>query len=193
MGKHREFVEGQRIGNWIYIKEVEPRYYTNESINYTYLKRHHLLECSNCGHFSERGQDTFTTLKKSKCTVCKMLPQGQTGLNMLFRQYSDRAELHEAKMLLTMEQFKNLTSRNCHYCGVEPMLSIKAKGTPGDWGTYYYNGIDRVENSNHNYEIGNCVPCCHDCNISKRDMTTKEFYGWIDQLISFHLETQRGN
>jgi len=124
-------------------------------------------------------------LKDSVCLNCRNKPKGQTGLNLLFRQYSDRAILHQAKMLLTIEQFKEITSQNCEYCGVTPQLSIKAATTPGEWGTYYYNGIDRVENSNYNYELGNCVPCCHSCNIAKRDMTIEEFNQWIDQLINF--------
>jgi hypothetical protein len=54
---------------------------------------------------------------------------------------------------LTLEQFNEISSRNCKYCGEEPKL------THGD---RLYNGIERVKMvGQFNYE--NTAACCRDC------------------------------
>ena len=43
---------------------------------------------------------------------------------------------------------------------------------------FRYNGVDRIDNS-RGYEEGNVVPCCRQCNWSKRDLTTEQFLAWV--------------
>jgi hypothetical protein len=75
--------------------------------------------------------------------------------------------------------FMFLTSSPCYYCGLPP-----SKVRKSFCGAYTWNGIDRVD-STHGYELWNCVPCCHTCNIAKRAMTTSEFYAWIDRVSGY--------
>lgn len=58
---------------------------------------------------------------------------------------------------LTKEQFYNLISQPCYYCG------DKEKE---------FNGIDRID-SQKGYIIDNCVTCCEYCNKMKLDYTTE--------------------
>jgi len=55
----------------------------------------------------------------------------------------------------------------------------------------YINGIDRVDSSRDiGYTIGNCVPCCTDCNIAKLDRTVKEFLDHVERIHSY--QTNKG-
>ena len=64
------------------------------------------------------------------------------------------------KWELTEEQFKELRSKPCEYCG-QP---------------YTVNGVglDRVDSSKH-YCIDNVVPCCKVCNTMKSVLSVDEF------------------
>jgi hypothetical protein len=68
---------------------------------------------------------------------------------------------------LTLEEFKNLCSSNCSYCGIEPCGKMRS-------GREKRNGIDRINNS-IGYELSNCVPCCWICNRMKGKMPQQEF------------------
>ena len=59
---------------------------------------------------------------------------------------------------LTLEEFKEITSRPCHYCH-------RCTGTMG---------IDRVQND-LGYDKPNCVPCCKACNQMKHTYTAEQF------------------
>lgn len=83
-----------------------------------------------------------------------------------FYNYPNQCKRRKKKIdfNLTLEQFANLTSQPCHYCG---QLS------PGK----DYVGIDRVDN-NQDYVVNNCVPCCSVCNMMKRS--------WSYTFFLFH-------
>jgi len=74
---------------------------------------------------------------------------------------------------LTPEQFKALILRDCFYCGVEPLQTIKFP-----YETLFYNGIDRVD-SNLGYVPENCVPCCKFCNYAKHNRSKEDFLTWL--------------
>jgi len=87
--------------------------------------------------------------------------------------------------LLTKEEFKVITSSNCHYCGTSPQQMRQGSFKPGrlwDRGTYAYNGIDRVDNK-IGYILTNCVPCCIICNKAKSTYTQNDFLSWLKTLI----------
>jgi hypothetical protein len=35
------------------------------------------------------------------------------------------------------------------------------------------------------YVPGNVVPCCHICNLAKKDMSYEEFISWIDDVALY--------
>jgi len=72
-----------------------------------------------------------------------------------FYNYPNQCKRRKKKIdfNLTLEQFADLTSQPCHYCG---QLSPSKD----------HVGIDRVD-SNGDYTPDNCVPCCSVCNLMK--------------------------
>ena len=77
---------------------------------------------------------------------------------------------------LTKEEFRNLTSKPCEYCGKAPEQSSKKYAIKGE--TYYHNGLDRVDNS-LGYILDNVVPCCRQCNIAKNNYSKEAFLSWV--------------
>jgi 5-methylcytosine-specific restriction endonuclease McrA len=69
------------------------------------------------------------------------------------------------------KEFKDLVTKNCHYCGLIPSRKIKSESKHS---TFTCNGIDRKDNSK-GYIKENCVPCCEKCNIMKYTYSEKEF------------------
>lgn len=66
---------------------------------------------------------------------------------------------------LTFEQFKELSLRNCFYCGALPRKNARG---------IVRNGIDRKDNS-IGYLMDNCVTCCLWCNRTKSTRSSEEF------------------
>lgn len=86
---------------------------------------------------------------------------------------------------LTFEQFYQLSQQNCFYCNKEPSNIKQTTSTDRcdefNKSKYIYNGVDRVNNDlPHNTD--NCVPCCKECNMSKRNMTLEDFYNMITNI-----------
>ena len=84
---------------------------------------------------------------------------------------------------LSKEVFMKLVISNCHYCGIQPLQREKTKRAK-NVKTFYYNGIDRIDN-NVGYIESNCVSCCKVCNRAKRELDYDEFINWIDQLVRY--------
>ena len=90
---------------------------------------------------------------------------------------------------LSFEEFYNLSQQNCFYCGIEPSIMRTLEGVPKRAilsiknSTFYYNGIDRLDNSK-SYVVDNIISACWDCNRAKREQTIEQFLLQIDGLIS---------
>jgi hypothetical protein len=89
------------------------------------------------------------------------------------RGYMKAAKDRGLRFELTDEQFKTLTTSNCHYCKRGP-LTVAGTGQ----GRFVYNGVDRVVNS-IGYILENCVPCCFQCNRAKGTLSMTEFLSWV--------------
>jgi hypothetical protein len=72
--------------------------------------------------------------------------------------YRRRAMLKGLDFELTDDEFADMVSRPCAYCG----------GGAGS------NGVDRMDNS-EGYALDNCTPCCAECNYMKKALTPDEF------------------
>ena len=119
--------------------------------------------------------------------------------NRLYAVYKYSARLKKLSFHLSIEEFKQLCSKNCYYCGAAPREFYKyynnlhkiadrkkhkideeyAKST-----IIKYNGIDRMD-SNIGYIIENCVPCCTIHNYMKSKLTKKEFLDNVKQVYEF--------
>jgi len=111
-----------------------------------------------------------------KAMQARKLPNNEAGFNRVYQEYRVKnAERRDLPFELTKELFRELTQKPCHYCGV-----AHSKNQQG----FLYNGIDRVDNTK-GYVIGNVVPCCFTCNISKARMTSEEFFSWIERVHAY--------
>jgi len=128
--------------------------------------------CTQCNLMkNNKDQDVFIDLCEHIATYNKLY-NGRLYKNLLkntkfgkFSEYIKSANKRNIKFGLTKEQFIELISKKCDYCGVEEVTYYKTVGS---------GGIDRV-NSNKDYTIDNCVSCCGQCNIMKLDYTKNEF------------------
>lgn len=130
--------------------------------------------------------------KKLRCKECGWKSCGQyklnneAGLNKVFLVYKSGAKKRDIHFELDKQTFKELTTKNCTYCGSEPRL-MAFYNKPLDYHAQYtYNGIDRV-NSDLGYTVDNCVTCCQTCNISKSIMTVEQFRNWITKIYNHYI------
>ena len=115
-----------------------------------------------------------------------------------FETYERAALKRNLKWNISLEQFIDITSKNCTYCNLSPQEYLRAKnmyirtskrdGRPIDQDfansrVVLANGIDRKD-SNIGYFIENCVPCCSQCNIAKGDTPYSDWIAWIERLVS---------
>ena len=129
-----------------------------------------------------RKEHTKTMGKNRKGT--SHLDDGQAGLNHLYNQYKHGAKRRDLEFNLTKEDVKELSIKNCCYCGQTPSQVINKESEKGK---YIYNGIDRVDNK-LGYSIDNCVPCCKICNRAKDVMTLDEFYTWVNKVFEMRFK-----
>lgn len=121
------------------------------------------------------------------------LPPGEAGFKELYRSYERDSRNKRRQFDLTPDQFRCIVERACRYCGSPPSkIKYGRSNKPDSEATiasaFTYNGVDRVDSS-IGYTIENTVPCCHMCNMAKRDLPVEEFLAWIDQLVTYRKDT----
>lgn len=130
---------------------------------------------NSCGCFrKERARMLAPLANKAAVLVIKQ-PYGESSLNRIYGRYKHGAIQRGYSFELTKEELRNITSKNCHYCGNIPSQIAKYHAQHGE---YIYNGIDRLNNT-IGYTIDNCVPCCGTCNRAKDIMSVDQFRDWI--------------
>lgn len=177
-------ISGQVFGRWTALKAIRK---TNISGSRLWL-----CECE-CGKLKNVSVSTLRSGQSKSCGCYKsdlltetltgkpsrgMKPKGFSSAMHIFRYYRNSSNKRGLQFKFTVDQFLEITSKNCHYCDVEPKQFYKfLKGN----GHYYYNGIDRV-NNDIGYILDNCVPCCGVCNRAKNKMTYSAFLSMIKKI-----------
>lgn len=179
---------GQRFGRLTVIKRIYP----NNKYNITMW----LCKCD-CGNKVkvDRGRLRAGHTKSCGCLHLERLKDrlkltyGLASMRRTVRKYKRNAKKRGLEYKLTDEQFKEITQRNCFYCGAKPGNINKPKHCNGE---YIYNGIDRVDN-NKGYTIDNVVACCRFCNYRKGALPFPEFKAWIEKVyVKLVKYTNRG-
>jgi 5-methylcytosine-specific restriction endonuclease McrA len=125
------------------------------------------------------------TCGKAPCFPFEDKKSVVTSHKGLYRSYVYHAKERNIDFNLSLNELIKISSNNCVYCNKQPsqlyqILDAKTKkvrsGVP-----FYYNGIDRVDNS-IGYNKENCVACCKQCNRCKGKMTLVEFKTWIKAI-----------
>lgn len=137
----------------------------------TSLRTGHTTSCS-CGRFDGALKTAKKLLSNDPRT---------TSARNVFNGYKDGN--------LTFEQFVYLTQTPCYYCGNLPensnvynryrhRKSTVLTDIPS--GDFYYNGLDRIDNS-RSHDLDNVVPCCKWCNSAKMGRSLTEFEAWLER------------
>lgn len=172
---------GRRFGRLVVIEWVPGAQSSGE------LGGRWLCKCD-CGHDLAVRSSRLRPNHRRSCGCAKSGPAtgyvpGQAAFGVLMTEYRRGARDRSLSWDLTREEFKHMTSLDCHYCGTAPSRAV---GCSPNSGAYVCNGIDRVDSS-RGYSLDNCVPACKICNFAKRDMSYDDFLAWIARLASFHF------
>ena len=135
---------------------------------------------------------TSGNTKSCGCRVAKAqqfrrLPDNKGVINHLILQYKRLARNRNFEFALTYDDFSNLISKNCYYCGSPPSNIKRTKNCKEG---FIYSGIDRLDSS-LGYYPENSVPACAICNRAKNDLSVAEFRGWVLKLSA--MAEQWGN
>jgi hypothetical protein len=155
-----------------------------------------LCECGN--KYIAEGNDVKTARRvscgckrtKNSVSKCNLDPYHALNYN-LYSDYKKKAEYRNIDFNLSFEEFKELTSKSCVYCGIEHS-NIKTRHRNNKIASnviLHYNGIDRVDNTK-GYTKENSVSCCKICNQAKHTMTENNFIDWIFRASDFLMKKQ---
>lgn len=149
-------------------------------------KTHYLCQCE-CGNTTKVTASNLGAGKVKSCgcwrrdfNAKKRKAPGIAALNALYHSYRKRAlEKLQITFDLTIEKFTEITQQPCFYCGIEPSNTYKRDSK--SYGSYIYNGVDRLDNT-QGYVENNVVACCKVCNYAKRTQTLAQFYTWVRRV-----------
>lgn len=147
-------------------------YITRDSGKKTEFRPYYLVRCTKCGYEHVKAYNKTNWLTYKGCNKCQASFE-DPELNKIKRAYKSNAKARGLSWELTDEQFLELVTKDCTYCGHSQK----------------YNGIDRIDSSK-GYTINNCVPCCTWCNVMKLNHSESEFLAHIRQIYNFQLEKQ---
>lgn len=187
-----KFKVGQRLNGFVLL----------ENIRRDHPKYHEWLwKCQcDCGNiFYSRERKLLTRCGCISCTAAirqRDFHISKSGIEQLgvkkriYREYKRGAIKRNLSFELTFDEFLNITSKPCTYCGKEPYINngnvqyMQTKANP-----WKHNGIDRLDTTK-GYTLDNCVPCCSNCNYAKHDLTLENFKQWISDVYH-HLNLER--
>jgi len=166
IGIKNDFV-GERFGKLLVIEKLGP----SKSRNLIWKAK------CDCGNIVEIMSKSLLSRTKS-CGCLRKIEKGKANLKRIYRGYINEAKRKNIQFDLSIEEFKEITSKNCFYCGVEPKQVSHRKFSNGK---YVFNGIDRIDNSK-GYVKENVTPCCFVCNRAKSNMEYEDFIKWIKRI-----------
>lgn len=124
----------------------------------------------------------------------RVLAKSEKFNQLGFRNYLYRNSIVGAKnrghsFSLSFEEFNDIISKPCYYCGEPPKLINKElliKRGDTHQLPIKYNGIDRL-NPDEGYTIDNCVPCCSICNYMKHTQQKEDFLRHVEKVYNFSI------
>lgn len=163
---------GTVIGNVEILDVDHIDYITRDSGKKTEFRPYYKVRCVKCGHEQIKLYNKTNWLSHNGCNRC-IASFDDPKLNKHKNAYKNNAKNRNLSWELTDEQFFNLVTGKCVYCGQ----------------SHKYNGIDRID-SNKGYTIDNCVSCCSWCNTMKLDKSVNEFLEHVKAIYQYNLEKQ---
>lgn len=124
-----------------------------------------------CGHLQKEMRSRLGEKRK--------LPYGEATFNETYECYKKNAIKRNYSFELSKEEFKQIITQPCFYCGKKETQEKRDKQNNG---SFKYTGIDRYDNTK-GYIKGNCVPCCKTCNMMKGTMAVIEFKEKLETIL----------
>jgi hypothetical protein len=103
--------------------------------------------------------------------------ENHTALSYFWNSLKHGAKKRDLKNKLDFDTFKDIISRNCHYCGEPPESRTLGKYN------FKASGVDRVNNDKGYYK-NNVVACCKRCNRMKNNMPVSEFFTHLRRILN---------
>lgn len=137
-----------------------------------------------CGKIENKRLNGVTNNGVFGCGCIRANPdREQMGFNRLKKDYLYNAKKRNLEFKLSDEIMKKLVKNNCYYCGMLPSNKIVTK----TGSEYFYNGIDRKNNS-IGYTLDNCVSSCYCCNKSKMAMNHDDWLHHIERIYKWIIQ-----
>jgi hypothetical protein len=184
-------VTGQRFGRLVAIEYVRAQQCKSKDTHQT--KSIWRFKCD-CGNIIERKLAHVKNGDTRSCGCLRdelfykrlcdtvLLPSGESSFNGLYNSCRRGAIGRGYIWNISKDQFREITKKNCAYCGCPPINEFRSNVSSN--GTYKYSGVDRID-STMGYEIDNVVPCCWKCNRAKSTMPVNEFLLWAKSVFMF--------
>lgn len=147
-------------------------------------RRHYLVRCD-CGK-EKTVQGTLLRSGNTKSCGClsketkaaTRIPDNHSEVTAIILGYQRHAKDRKIDWCMTRRQVDQIVRKPCYYCGEK---AGNLKKTKNCLQGFAHNGLDRMDASGC-YEIGNVVPCCGICNMSKGIRSEQEFIMWAKQI-----------
>jgi hypothetical protein len=157
--------------------------------------RRFLVRCDSCGQTVEMTsqgiknnnscgclqKDSSTWKRKGAIRKPWKLPEGEASFNYLLYQYRKSAERRGIEFSLPPENFREIVTQPCHYCG---SCCSSEKINKGSNGSFKYTGVDR-KNNGEGYTLENSIPCCKTCNYMKLDHDYDFFLSHLQKILDY--------
>lgn len=151
-------------------------------IGYNHTTKKYICKCD-CGGLTTASAYCLRIGRHKSCQCGNHNPRPNRRLSYdvaikrrIYKNYKRAAKNRGYCFDLTEEQFFDIISQNCAYCGYPPMMEYHEKNNHHRY--FVYNGVDRVNNS-IGYTKENVVACCKICNNSKSTLSVDAWKTWI--------------
>lgn len=121
--------------------------------------------------------------KERARTMGVKLAPGEASFNQVYAGYKREAELRNLAFEMSKERFREISKKDCFYCGAPPS-NVHGYFRKYSTGSYVYNGVDRKD-SFVGYVEGNIVPCCAVHNFMKKRMSAEDFIFYCKAVADY--------
>jgi hypothetical protein len=164
---------------------------------------YYICECK-CGRTKEIPKSNLINGSSTSCgcsgIIKKILPNGESTFIQKYAICRSAANKRGLIFEITLEQYKNIITQDCFYCGSPPKPYSRLFKTDGtktsnlklnvlpkkaqeeSW--VNINTIDRVD-SKKGYIVENCVASCWPCNEMKMDRSESCFVSHVYKIVVF--------
>jgi len=137
--------------------------------------RHRKMEENQEGYLANNAEQAKKWRENHQEKMLELNENKKNSKEINYSNYKRNAEYKKLEFTISFEEYSNVVTKECHYCGV-----IQEKG---------FNGIDRKDQS-VGYIIDNCVSCCKMCNYMKGSTCEEVFVKRAEHILTFQRKIQ---